>query len=483
MKPASTFRLAALAATMATALPAVLTAQGLTNATFVNGITIAGNTVDLSTGSTFDRRVGMFSDLFYDNGSGDWWGISDRGPGGGLLSYETRVQRFSLTIDLNTGAISNFQIKQTINFTNGGNPMNGIAPSPTDVLGNALDPEGIVRLANGHLLVSDEYGPSLIEFDEAGKLVRRFTTPANLIPRNGTTGVPNFASDAGNTAGKTTNRGFEGLTISPDGKFAYAILQSGMLDEGAGNGTFSRIVKFDMTTGLAVAQYVYPLTVATQGRGVSALVALGGDRFLALERNNRGVGVGATITPADKNVFEINLAGATDVSNIVITNGVLPVGVITVAKSAQEMDLDANTLAALGNKSPEKWEGLAIGPQLTNGKYLILTGTDNDYSVTQNGSGTQFDVWFDFAQNDPYAASIQCPLGIVTGCTFTTGGAAATVSAAYALLPGVLQAYTANISNYVAPFAVVPEPQSIALMAIGLGLLGVVAAKRNRQAA
>ena len=53
----------------------------------------------------------------------------------------------------------------------------------------------------------------------------------------------------------------------------------------------------------------------------------------------------------------------------------------------------ATAIAALGNQSPEKWEGLAVGPQLANGRYLILAGTDNDYSITQNGTGTQFDVY------------------------------------------------------------------------------------------
>lgn len=40
------------------------------------------------------------------------------------------------------------------------------------------------------------------------------------------------------------------------------------------------------------------------------------------------------------------------------------------------------SLAALGGVSPEKWEGLAIGPRLDDGSYLVLAGTDNDYSVT-----------------------------------------------------------------------------------------------------
>src|SRR5207253_1422772 len=143
------------------------------------------------------------------------------------------------------------------------------------------------------------------------------------------------------------------------------VLQSAMLDEGAGNGVYSRIVKFSMATGQAVAQYAYRLETASQGRGVSALVALGGDRFLVLERNNRGVGVGADLATADKAVYEISLAGATDVTGVTLpATGALGGGAVAVTKVAKVLDLDANTLAALGNRSPEKWEGLTIGPRL-----------------------------------------------------------------------------------------------------------------------
>ena len=416
---------------------------------YQNALLLAGSALDLSSGSVADRRLGYFSDIYYDASRRQWWGLSDRGPGGGVLPYDTRVQRFEVDISA-AGAISNFRVVQTIKFMRRGLPFNGIAPNPTSTLGSAFDPEGIViNPRNGNLLVSDEYGPSLYEFDRTGEFVRAFTTPVGLVPRNATTNAPNFAADSGNTAGKRTNRGFEGLAISPDGLFVYAMLQSAMLNEGGGIGIHNRIVKFDVTTGTAVAQYAYAMEKADEGQGISSLVALGNDKFLVLERNNRGIGTGATLATANKVVYQIDLAGAADVTNVTLPATGVFAG--AVKKGAKVMDLAANTLTALGNKSPEKWEGLAIGPRLANGDYVVLAGTDNDYSVTQNGAGTQFDVHFRFTDADPYATSIQCPIDSTTGCFFTANNAPTSLTSAYGLLPGVLAAFTAKIAYYVSP--------------------------------
>ena len=283
---------------------------------FVGGLVIDGATIDASGGALVnDGRMGFFSDIYYDAIRGEWWALSDRGPGGGTLPYETRVHRFKLDFDCRTGAISNFRILKTLIFRAGANALDGFAPPEAGPLGLAFDPEGlVVNPRTGHLLVSDEYGPSLVEINRAGQLVRRYTLPANILPRAAGTGIVNHANDTGNTAGKRTNRGFEGLAISPDGRTVYAMLQSAMLDEGGGSGVMNRIVAFDTRTARPLAQYAYRMEGSSQGRGISALVAINDHEFLVLERNNRGLGVDANLASPNKKVFRIDLSGATDVT-------------------------------------------------------------------------------------------------------------------------------------------------------------------------
>ena len=452
--------------------------------TFVNGLALPATLLDLSGGTAVNTgRVGFFSDLYYDPNRNEWWGVSDRGPGGGTLDYATRVQRFTLDVNPLSGAISNFQIAQTVLFTDAaGTALNGKAPSVSSVLGNAFDPEGIVvNPKTGNLLVSDEYGASVYEFDRSGKLVREYIVPANIKPTVAG-GTANYDPDA-NTAGRRTNRGFEGLAISPDGNFAYAMLQSAMVNEGGGSGVYNRIVKFDTATGKAVAQYAYKTEGSSQGRGISAIVAINDHEFLVLERNNRGVGSGSELTPQNKKVYKIDIAGADDISALVMTGGVFTGKTVT-KTTTPFLDLGADTLAALGGAVPEKWEGLSIGPKLADGSFVMLSGTDNDYSVSQiAGSPTQYDVYFKPGTSN----RLQCDIGTFSNCVVmkadgTLGAAVAAGfdTAGYALIPGVLQAYrvsAADLAGYAAP---VPEPQTTALLLAGLGVIGWTVRRRQR---
>ena len=109
--------------TLAAALGVLLSGAASAAPAFVNGLAIDGATLDLSGGTSVNNgRVGFFSDIYYDPNRNEWWGLSDRGPGGGTLHYDTRMQRFTLDVNAATGAISNFRIAETVVFKSAGQP-------------------------------------------------------------------------------------------------------------------------------------------------------------------------------------------------------------------------------------------------------------------------------------------------------------------------------------------------------------------------
>ena len=469
--------------------------------TFVNGLLIPGNALDDTRQPGANAgRLGFFSDIYYDPNRDEWWAVSDRGPGGGVLDYATRVNRFTVDVHPVTGRIAKFRVKDTIKFTDPkgllaaptnpavGEPdaLNGLNPlilnGNAGVLGRSFDPEGLViDPRTGHLIVADEYGPSVYEFSRKGKLLRIFQTPANLVPKVGA--AVNYVADrdGGASAGRQDNRGFEGLAITPDGTKLYAVLQDPLINEppanNGRNGRNLRIVVFDNdrrspTYLTSIAQYAYQLElqsevaariiaaggVATptdprQGRniGLSAITALNDHEFLVLERDNRGIGVddpvGANVV-GSKRIFKIDVLGATDIANRALpADGNLAAAGITPVTKADSVfiDLAADTVLPNGKRA-EKWEGMAIGPRLKNGARLILTGNDNDYSVTQNASSVQFDVYVDF-NGQSVQRDIDRP-------TMLNGQEVGPVPAGFVLLPGVLHAYKASASDlagYVPP--------------------------------
>ncbi|MBC8167011.1 MAG: esterase-like activity of phytase family protein [Bryobacteraceae bacterium] len=467
------------------ALICAVFAAGLSaSPTFVNSIVLPGNSIDLHPGSGANlNRLGFFSDIYFNPASNLFYGLADRGAGGGTLSYNTRVEQFSLAVNPATGAISNFNVTRTITFKDAnGNPFNGLNPlllnGSSANLGRSFDPEGFVVAPNGHFFVADEYGPSLYEFNANGTFVRAFERPANLIPKDAN-GI-NYTADrsSGLIDGRQDNRGYEGLAISPDGTKLYAVLQDPLVNEGSQNdgrrSTNVRIVEFNTQTGQATNQFIYQLEsrsdinarvpgdtfgATNQGRniGISALIAIDSTRFLVVERDNRGVGVDdptGSRPIGSKRVYEINIGGATDVSNISLSGlNNLPNGVIAVSK-VLHLDIQA-ALAALGLTIPEKIEGITVGPKLVNGDYLLLIGNDNDFSITQNSSGVQFDVC---SGGDQVAIDTPCPAG-------------------QTLLPGYLFAFRdSELQGYVSP-ASVPEPSTFVVSAIGL--IGLASLRRR----
>ena len=390
---------------------------------FVNGLALDGAMLDRSGGIDANTgRVGYFSDIYYDPKRKHWWGLSDRGPGGGTLHYETRVQRFKLDIDKKTGAISEFKIVETIIFKDeSGNPLDGIAPNPTSELGNSFDPEGFVVHPKTRPF------PGLRRVRAVALRVRSRRHPGEGLhdprqpdPAQCRDGTPNYADDNGNTAGKRTNRGFEGLAISPDGAYAYAMLQSAMLDEGGGNGVCNRIVKFDTETGKPSP------STPTRWRAPARAAAFppwSPSTITSSSCSSATTGAsvsGAEFSPPNKKVFRIDLDRRGRRQRRAFAAAACPP-----ARSPRPVPSSTSRptpcprSATRCRRSGRAWPSARVS---RTASYLLLAGTDNDYSVTQNAGGEQFDVYFRFTDADPFVTSIQCPLGEVTGCFYTTGG-------------------------------------------------------------
>ncbi len=259
----------------------------------------------------------------------------------------------------------------------------------SDVADARLDPEG-VRVSNDGLsvFISDEYGPYVYEFNRiTGERLRTFTLPADFAITNlspvGDTEI------SGNTAGRVANKGMEGLAITPDGRTLVGAMQSPLIQDGGTNGQFTRIITIDRWSG-QTHQFAYPLTnIGTQAKPkyptISDLVAVSSHQFLVDERDSKGLGDDSTA--AFKQLFLIDLDGASDVTGI---EGEANLAPHAIAKSAF-LDIVA-TLNAHGigsNDIPAKLEGTAFGPDIVvDGvrKHTLWVANDNDFIGTVTDS-------------------------------------------------------------------------------------------------
>ncbi len=183
--------------------------------------------------------------------------------------------------------------------------------------------------------------------------------------------------NAGNASGRQANGGMEGLAISPDGKKLFAMMQRPLLQDsqpaadGKRIGRFNRLLEIDVVSG-ATCEFVYPLDKSSNG--VSEILAINAHEFLLIERDSKE-GLEAT----DKRITRIDVRGATDVSHVdVLPVNELPSGIHSVQKSLF-LDLLDPKFGLAGEHFPEKVEGLAFGPNLADGRRLLLIAVDNDF--------------------------------------------------------------------------------------------------------
>lgn len=352
--------------------------------------TLPGTTSDLSglsgnqtDGTPHNRLGGMGSGIDYSGKGNSYVLISDRGPKDGATDYACRFHHMDIVVS--PGAANPVELKltdTTLLKNEEGKTFVGTLTAfdaAHQEKSLRLDGEGIRVSPTGNLFIADEYGPFVGEYSHQGKRLRLLPIPQRyLVDHAGS--KPEEELPPRNLSGRQPNRGMEGLALSPDGSKLYGIMQSPLMQDGGLDqankriGLNCRILEMTLADG-KTREFVY--TLEDPVNGVSEILAVDEYTFLVLERDSKG-----GLEAKTKKLFLIDIRQASDVSQIPsLPTKDLPAGVQAVSKKLF-LDLLDPAHGLKGPDFPEKIEGLAFGPDLPDGRRLLMVTADNDFIAT-----------------------------------------------------------------------------------------------------
>lgn len=249
-----------------------------------------------------------------------------------------------------------------------------------------LDPEGLAHDASGKWLISTEgngevtprFGPALFRIDADGAVLSQHALPDAMTP------TPTGEL----THGVVHNKGLEGLTASPSGRVFFTVSEIPLVQDGPeasfARGGHLRILRLD-TSLVVTAEHHYitePVPKLASDHiervlnGVSALCALDDERVLVMER---AVVRAAGVYHNRIQVYEVNLAGAADVSALISLEG-------HANSVSKRLALDLDDVVAQfeeGKRSLDNFEAMALGPPLPSGQTTLLLASDDNFKDSQ----------------------------------------------------------------------------------------------------
>ncbi len=229
---------------------------------------------------------------------------------------------------------------------------------------HGIDSEGLALAKDGTFWVSDEYAPFVMHFSAKGELLRQLS-PGNGLPAH-------FAL-------RRPNRGMEGLTISPDQKYLYGIMQSPlyMPDSRTKNESRNnRILEINIESG-ATREFIYQLQKPKHA--VSEICALTDTTLLVLERD--GKFLSSSTTPF-KRIYKIDISEATDVTNNINIEMMSDAELAENDIKPVTKSLSVDIIRDIKDYSHDKAEGMAL---IDNSTLAIVN--DDDFSVLETPEG------------------------------------------------------------------------------------------------
>src|ERR1700704_3892600 len=233
--------------------------------------------------------------------------LPDRGYNvGGTTDYRARLNKLSVTLRPldNPAAVPEAErqksvvatLTDTILLTDpAGESLTGLDPDRIRATANgfpdlpqasngrvSIDTESLALLPDGSFFIGDEYGPYVYRFSPAGRLLATIRPPEAFIPKR--KGKDNFSSNnpgpgaqapepRNPESGRQNNQGFEGLTLTPGGRFLVVALQSATRQDGGASPEtrrYTRILYYDIADlehPRLVREHVVPLPVFANAEG------------------------------------------------------------------------------------------------------------------------------------------------------------------------------------------------------------------------
>ncbi len=341
---------------------------------------------------------GGFGSGLASNEPGVFYLLTDRGPNlDGATSndkifpkpdFTPQIAKFKLINgQLNFEKVILLKDESGKNLTGLPNPvgLGGTGENALDLNGNkiqfdpkGIDPEGIVVMKDGSFWVSDEYGPHLIRFDANGKAIEWLNPFGTGVGGKKLPIVYKY---------RRPNRGMEGLTITPDGKYLVGMMQSPLLNPNKDvqrSATACRILFYELSSG-NFKEYIYFLE--STSTAVSEITAISNSTFLVLERDGKIPGKEQGII---KKIYKIDITNATNVfskdENGLLVNGktleqlskdeLLGAGIKPVSKE------EIFDIMSIPNYPHDKPEGLVV---ISNTMIAIVN--DDDFGISsENGA-------------------------------------------------------------------------------------------------
>jgi hypothetical protein len=220
--------------------------------------------------------------------------------------------------------------------------------------------------------------PSILRVASDGAITGVLPLPEAFLPE----------SAGAHTSGTRDNLAFEGLSVSPSGRWLTAMTEVALQQDGPPatfeHGTIVRVLRWDLAAQDPPTEFRYatePVPRPANGEaevqlnGVSELLSLDDQRVLVLER--------AYVAPA---------RGLPGTNTIRIFETALPAGSPPPAPAASPpllskrlvLDLD-DILAQLepGKQTLDNFEGMTFGPRLASGERTLLLVTDDNFRAAQ----------------------------------------------------------------------------------------------------